>query len=1714
MKKIYIFTSHKQLGNFSQSKKDLGKLIMMSFLLVSMLFVSNNQASAQCVISASYDNGSDATGSSLAQSFVATCDGVLSQVKLISLTDQTGITVTIYSGEGVGGSVLGSVTGVSTHNAIEFIDYSIIDLSSANISVTSGNTYTFKLTNPGTGQVGFWHSNTNHYAGGIAYYQGTASSSLDFIFIMDIAAGSSNAAPTATAPSAPIVSEDDTNVALTDDIQVADTDGDDQTVTFTITGGTLTTGTTGITFGGSGNGSASFTASGTLAVINTALDAATFTPTPNLNGTNAGVISFYANDGTENSNTASVSFNITAVNDDPTISGLPTDITVSEDVASNVDLSAATLSDVDAGANNIVLTIAASTGTLTASSGGPVTIGGSGTGTLSLTGAVANIDTYLNTASNIKYTSASNVNGNNAATLTLTANDGGNTGSGGGTNVTLGTVNVDITAVNDTPIISVNNALSLNEGATGTITSASHLSATDVDNDAPSLIFTITTNTSNGTVKKSGTTLNLNDAFTQVDLSAGTITYTHDGTNTTSDSFVFKVSDGSAELTNQTFSISVTAIDDDTPTMVTNNGLTLNEGATKAIPLTELEANDTDTDNASLTFTVTSAPTNGQLENTDVVGNSILSFTQQHLIDGKIQYVHDGSNTTSDNFTFKVADGTPNELTNQTFSISVTAIDDDTPTMVTNNGLTLNEGATKAIPLAELEADDSDTDNTTLTFTLTSAPSNGQLEHTDNPGVEILSFTQQHLIDGKIQYVHDGSNTTSDSFTFKVADGTPNELTNQTFSITVNAVDDDTPTMVTNNGLTLNEGATKAIPLAELEADDSDTDNTTLTFTLTSAPSNGQLEHTDNPGVEILSFTQQQLSDGKIVYIHDGSNTTSDSFTFKVADGTPNELTGQTFSFSVTAIDDDTPTISTNNGLTLNEGATKAIPLTELEANDTDTDNASLTFTLTLAPTNGQLEHTDNPGVEILSFTQQHLIEGKIQYVHDGSNTTSDSFTFKIADGTPNELTNQTFSISVTAIDDDTPTMVTNNGLTLNEGATKAIPLAELEADDSDTDNTTLTFTVTSAPTNGQLENTDVVGNSILSFTQQHLIDGKIQYVHDGSNTTSDSFTFKVTDGTPNELTGQNFSIIINAINDAPLLTTNTGLLLDEGATATLEKTKLNATDSDDNGTGLIYTLTTSVAHGSLFLDSNDNGNADDNTETILSGETFTQEDIENGKLKYTHDDSENFSDSFQFSLADGGEDGVSPIAGTFTFSIKKINDNNPVVKADQSFNLDENAANLSSVGTVLAADEDTETTFSNWTIVGGNVNNAFTINPSSGEITVNNSTALDWETIKTFELSITVSDGTSTSLPETVTVTLNDVFEKLDQNITFSQFASRTYGDADFNLIAKASSGLPVSYSSSNTSVATIAGNTVTILGAGSTSITASQSGNSTYNSATNVVRTLSVNKASQSIDFSLPGSITIDEGSITLVASSTSSLSVVFSSSDEEVATIDENTLNLITPGMVNIKANQAGNNNYLPAPEVTIQLEILPPANQAPVFENQTITLLENSPAETLVLELQAEDPDNDAITFSILEGNDNEAFKIEANQLLVNNSDALNLENHSAFELTVRADDSQAHTDAVITIQLEEDPSVGIDPELSVRFTLAPNPCSDALHLTFANPTYGEAKLAVYSLKGEKVISKSFNLKEDQTLNVSKLIPGVYILIIQQDQLVIRKRWIKI
>ncbi len=84
----------------------------------------------------------------------------------------------------------------------------------------------------------------------------------------------------------------------------------------------------------------------------------------------------------------------------------------------------------------------------------------------------------------------------------------------------------------------------------------------------------------------------------------------------------------------------------------------------------------------------------------------------------------------------------------------------------------------------------------------------------------------------------------------------------------------------------------------------------------------------------------------------------------------------------------------------------------------------------------------------------------------------------------------------------------------------------------------------------------------------------------------------------------------------------------------------------------------------------------------------------------------------------------------------------------------------------------------------------------------------------------------------------------KLNQSITFSTLANKTYGDNNFSLTASASSGLTVTYQSSNTNVATISGNTLTIINAGSTTIKASQSGNSDYFPASDIEQIQVVNK------------------------------------------------------------------------------------------------------------------------------------------------------------------------------------------------------------------------------------------------------------------------------
>lgn len=133
-------------------------------------------------------------------------------------------------------------------------------------------------------------------------------------------------------------------------------------------------------------------------------------------------------------------------------------------------------------------------------------------------------------------------------------------------------------------------------------------------------------------------------------------------------------------------------------------------------------------------------------------------------------------------------------------------------------------------------------------------------------------------------------------------------------------------------------------------------------------------------------------------------------------------------------------------------------------------------------------------------------------------------------------------------------------------------------------------------------------------------------------------------------------------------------------------------------------------------------------------------------------------------------------------------------------------------------------------------------------------SNIIDIPTISGNTLEIIVNgvtqEATEIYYIKNVSVTSNAVPVKQDQTITFPAIAAKTFGAADFNPGATASSGLAVTYVSSNTAVATIVSGNIHIVGVGTADITASQAGNANYNAAASVVQTLTVNPAPPSAD------------------------------------------------------------------------------------------------------------------------------------------------------------------------------------------------------------------------------------------------------------------------
>ena len=175
----------------------------------------------------------------------------------------------------------------------------------------------------------------------------------------------------------------------------------------------------------------------------------------------------------------------------------------------------------------------------------------------------------------------------------------------------------------------------------------------------------------------------------------------------------------------------------------------------------------------------------------------------------------------------------------------------------------------------------------------------------------------------------------------------------------------------------------------------------------------------------------------------------------------------------------------------------------------------------------------------------------------------------------------------------------------------------------------------------------------------------------------------------------------------------------------------------------------------------------------------------------------------------------------------------------------------------------------------------------------------------------------------------------KSNQTITFgAQTSPRTYstgGTFAISPTATASSGLAVTYSSTTTGVCTVSGTTVTMVTAGTCTIAADQAGNTSYNAAPQVTRSVTINKANQTITFGAQTSpLTYSPSgtfAINPTATASSGLTVTYSSTTTSVCTVSGTTVTMVTAGTCTIAADQAGNANYNAATQVTQSVVINP-------------------------------------------------------------------------------------------------------------------------------------------------------------------------------------------
>ncbi|MBK7664783.1 MAG: tandem-95 repeat protein [Sterolibacteriaceae bacterium] len=975
---------------------------------------------------------------------------------------------------------------------------------------------------------------------------------------------------------------------------------------------------------------------------------------------------------------------VTAVNDAPTVTTTGTALAYTENAAATAIDPALTVSDVDS------VNLAGATVTISANyangqdvlaftdQNGITGNWNAGTGILTLTGTttVANYQTALRSVSYANTSDDPNVLNR---TISVVVSDGGLPSS-------AATRDIAVSAVNDPPVVSAPAAIAVIEDLPSPIAG---IVLYDVDAGGGSVTATFTV--SSGTLSAiSGGGVFVGGSASALTLPTGSISNLNAFIGANSLSFTTALDDTSvvtlgvslndagntgsggplsSGVTNVT--LNVTPVDDTAP-VANPDSIVVAEGGTATSLVggaTNVKTNDTG---------LTDSPVNVSLVSDVSHGTLTLNA------DGSFSYTHDGSENFSDSFSYRLTDN-DGQTSTATVSITITPVSDTTP-VAFDDAISVAEGGTATSLLGGA------TNVKTNDTGLADSPVNVSLVSDVSHGTLTLNA------DGSFSYTHDGSENFSDSFSYRLTDN-DGQVSDATVSITISPVSDTTP-VANVDAISVAEGGTATSLVGG--ATNVKTNDTGLSDT----PVNVSLV------TDVAHGTLTLNADGSFSYLHDGSENFSDSFSYRLTDN-DGQTSDATVSITISPVSDATP-VANADAISVAEGGTATSLVggaTSVMANDTglaDTpvnvslvsdvshgtltlnadgtfsythdgsENFSDSFSYRLTDNDGQVSTAtvsitispvsdatpvanadaisvaeggtatslvggaanvktndtglaDSPvNVSLVSDVSHGTLtlnaDGSFSYTHDGSENFSDSFSYRLTDN-DGQISEATVSITISPVSDATP-VAFDDAISVAEGGTATSLLGG--ATNVKTNDTGLA----DSPVNVSLVSDVSHGTLTLNA------DGSFSYLHDGSENFSDSFSYRLTDNDGQSSTAT-VSITISPVSDTTPVANADAIAVAEGGTATSlvgGATSVMANDGGLSDTPVNVSVVSGPAHASAFT-----LNAD-------------------GSFSYTHDGSENFSDSFSYQLTDN--DGQTSTA-TVSITITPVSDTTPVANAD-----------------------------------------------------------------------------------------------------------------------------------------------------------------------------------------------------------------------------------------------------------------------------------------------------------------------------------------------------------------------------------------------------------------------------------------------------------------